>query len=82
MPYRSKEPVPGEESELEVPDAFGIAQPMAGKPSIPFPVPHSNVEPGPAPQPSSVSSPVTLSHLSITPKAVSPLSSVQREADG
>lgn len=55
------------------PDAFGIIQPTAGKPSIPFPVPHSNVEPALAPQPSSVSPPLTLPHLNITPKAASPL---------
>lgn len=47
----------GKKVSWRVPDAFGIAQPTAGKPSIPFSVPHSNVEPGLAPEPSSVSHP-------------------------
>lgn len=80
MPHRSKEPVPGQKVSWRVPDVFGITQPKAGQPSIPLPVNQSNVEPGLAPQPSSVNPPLTLSHLSITPEAASP--SKQREADG
>lgn len=64
--------MPGEESELRgnlMPLALPIPQ-QESQTSL-FPVPHSNVEPGLAQQPSSVSPPLTLSHVTITPKAAS-----------
>lgn len=62
---------------------LALPSPQQESPGAPFPVPHSNVEPSPGPTALlNKVPPNTLSHLSITARAASPLGSMQGEADG